>query len=173
MRNYLLQLLFSVILNACFTTSYGQDLISAKPVNKVPEPFYILNSNIIVNGLVLSLDPKKISEVIIYRDKDAPDLLRNLASTNIVAMTYDGQISSKSFAEVGNELNLHSPFSFVIDGHKLNDAQMSTLRIVPEAIGQLKVIQATSNNQETTVNIQLVIPKKKSQKNPPGTIMIR
>ncbi len=153
--------------------SYGQSSTSNEPPNKTPEPLYILNSNIIGNGLISSLDQKNIKDLVIYREKTAPNSLQNLASTGIIAINYNGDINSKSFTEIGLQHGLNGPLVFILNGHKLDAAQIATLRIVPQAIGQLNIKLATAKSPETVINIQLAKSKTNSKNNPPGTIMIR
>lgn len=173
MRIYLLRLLFIVTLSACAIRSHGQNPANSKPISKVKDPLYIFNSNIIGNGLIANLNPKDFKDVVVYKEQNGPSLLKNLTSSGILAITYDGKINSKSFAEIGLQLGLHGPLGFVIDGHKLDADQQATLRIAPEAIGQLNVTPATSANSETLVSVQIVESKTASQRNARGTVMIR
>ena len=173
MRIHLLRFLFIATLSACAIKSYGQGSVTNRPTNKNQEPLYIFNSNIIGNGLITSLNPKDFKNIVVYKEQDGPDVLKNLTSSGILAITYDGKINSKSFAEIGLQLGLHGPLSFVVGGLKLDAVQQSTLRIAPEAIGQLIVTPATSANSETLVNIQIVESKAASKENARGTVMIR
>jgi len=173
MRIYLLRLLFIVTLTTFAIRSHGQNPANSKPISTIKEPLYILNSNIIGNGLIANLNPKYFKDIVVYKEQDRPSLLKNLTSSGVLAITYDGKINSKSFAEVGLQLGLHGPLSFVINGHKLDANQQATLRIAPEAIGQLNITPATSANSETLVYIQLIEYKTTSQRNARGTVMIR
>lgn len=170
MRTYLLRLLSIATLTAYSTMSYGQ-----KPTSKSLEPLYIINSNVIANGLIPLLNPKDYSKIIVYKDNDAPERLKNLSSSGIIDITYEKPINSKSFAQIGLELGLHGPIGFVINGKKLDAAQLASLRIAPEAIGQLQVTPATSTASETVVSISIQTSESKitSQKNARGTVMIR
>lgn len=168
MRTYLLRFLFVATLTACSIMSYGQ-----KPTSNTLEPLYIINSNIIANGLIPLLNPKEYSNIIVYKDNDAPTPLKNLSSSGIISITYEKPINSKSFAQIGLELGLHGPLGFVINGNRLDASQVANLRIAPEAIGQLHVTPAISTASEAVVNIQTAVSKTTSQKNSRGTVMIR
>ncbi|GAB3637676.1 hypothetical protein GCM10027422_32660 [Hymenobacter arcticus] len=142
-------------------------------MSNASEPLYIINGNIIGNSIISSLNSANFKGVIVYKNQDGPGILKNLSSTGIIAITYDGQISSKSFAEIGNQLGLHGSLSFIVNGHKLDATQLTGLRIVPEAIGTPHITKATLEVPETTVNIQTVESKSSAQRSAPGTIMIR
>lgn len=172
MRNHL-RLLTIAALSACSMTSYGQGSSPNKSIHNIPDALRIFNSNIIGNGLESRLDSKKIKEIVVYKGQDGPGVLKDMTSAGILAITYDGQISSKSFAEIGAQYGLHSPLSFVLNGHKLDSAQLAFLRIAPEAIGKIAIIPAAAGTPETTVNIQLAEAKTASKSNAPGTVMIR
>lgn len=150
--------------------SYGQASTVAQSMDKVPEPLYIINSNVIGNGFIEQLDPKKIKQVVVYKGQDGPTGLKNLTSGGVLAITYDGQIDSVPLAEVGAKQRGRGPVGFQLNGKKLDASQVASLRIVPEAIGQ---VLATTAASETVVNIRLAEGKAKNKPNAPGSIRIR
>jgi hypothetical protein len=170
----LLRLLLIAALSFRFFTSYGQDAATSQALGHLPEPLFIINSTIIANGLVAQLDAKNFKHIVVYKEQTAttPTLLKNLA-TGIIAITYDGKVESKSFAKIGRQYGVQGPLSVVLNGRKLSPEQVATLRIAPEAIGQVQVTRATPGTSETIVAIQLAESKPDSQGHAPGTIMIR
>ncbi|TGE18614.1 hypothetical protein [Hymenobacter elongatus] len=172
MQIYFLRLLFIATLCASSIISYGQATATSQALKQIPEPLFIINSVIIANGRIATIDPKDYKDLVIYREQTAPDLLKNLAA-GIIAITYDGQIESKSFAEIGRQHGVRGPLSVVLNGRKLSAEQVATLRIAPEAIGQVQVTRASNDSSETIVAIQLTVLKSNSKKHPAGTIMIR
>jgi hypothetical protein len=160
-------------LNIHSLVSFGQSTLPSKPVSKIPEPLYIFNSNIIGNGLITKLNPKDFKSVIVYRGQEGPSVLNNLTSASVLSITYDGQIDSKSFAEIGLQNGLQGPIGVVLNGRKLSAEQSSTLRIAPEAIGQLRITPAVPGASEAIVSIQIVESTTNNQRHAPGTIMIR
>lgn len=163
MRNHLLQLLFVAILLAHSAVGYGQSSAYGKLLKSIPEPVYLLNSTTIVNGLFTSLNPKSFTSIIVYKNQEVPDPLKNLSSTGIVDISCNQAILGNSFTEIASQHGLHGPVTFIINGNKLNAMQLAVLRIAPEAIGQLSVTQPTSQNSDTIVNIQLAVSKKTEQ----------
>jgi len=175
MRTYLLRLLLIAASYASSFLSYGQDSPSRKSPYQIPDPIIIINSTIIANGFFDRLDPMDIKELFIYRESNTPSLLRNLtlAGVGIVAITYDKPVVSHSFTGIARQQGVRGPFRVVLNGQTLDAAQVATLRIAPEAIGQVQVTRATSGTAEALMTIKLVEAKTDSQRHPPGTIMIR
>lgn len=173
MRNILLPLMLIAALNTCSTMSYGQVVNSKAPAAQIPDPVYIINTNIIANGVVLQLDSKKFGEILVYKNYNAPSLMKNLASAGIISITYNGQINSKSFLDISKDQGIIGSVIFAINGYQLDATQLSTLRIVPEAIGLMKVTAATSKVSATTISIQLTESNSNNYKKGAGTIMIR
>ncbi|UOQ52910.1 hypothetical protein [Hymenobacter cellulosivorans] len=176
MQTHLFRLLLISCLHACALVSYGQAASASNAPKRIPEPLCIVNSTIIANGGMSGLDVTKLKSVVVYKsndDQDTPALLRGLASTGIIAITYDGKVGSTSFARLGRQHGAKSPFRVVINGQLLDGAQQKTLRIIPEAVGQLQVIPASATTSQALVTIQLAKAKLDTTKRPPGTIMIR
>ncbi|PJJ61110.1 hypothetical protein [Hymenobacter chitinivorans] len=173
MQTYFLRLLFLTTLSLCSATAYGQETATSKALKQIPEPLFIINSTIIANGRITTIDPKDYKDIMVYRNPTAPEILKNVTSGGIIAITYEGPIESKSFAQVARQHGVRGPVSIVLNGHKLSAEQAATLRIAPEAIDQVQVTRATADSAETTLAIQLTVLKSDSTKYPPGTIMIR
>jgi hypothetical protein len=175
MRAYIIRLLLVSTVIVCSINSYGQSTYS-NSIPKIPEPLYLINSTIIANGIIRNLNKEHIKNIAIYRGHDEPNTLKDLSSTGIIDMTYDAQVESESFTELGLRLKLLSPIIFVINGHKLTSTQVNNLRISPKAIGKLKITLATLGTPETAVCIQLAEfgrnPQGSQVDNPSG-VMIR
>ncbi|MCB2377411.1 hypothetical protein LGH70_07455 [Hymenobacter sp. BT635] len=154
-------------------SSYGQAPATGPARQPMPEPLYIINSTIIANGLVAEIDVQAIKNMVVYKGQSIPDELKNMTTTGIIAITYAGRIKSKSFAALGRQYGVRGPRSVVLNGHKLSPEQASTLRLAPEAIGQVLVIPPTADTAETLLTIQLAVSKPASHQYPPGTIMLR
>ncbi|MBX0291605.1 hypothetical protein K3G63_14235 [Hymenobacter sp. HSC-4F20] len=174
MPTYSLPLLVLAGVSVSSVSSYGQGAASDKQtVSKIAEPLYIINSHIIGNGLVAQLNPADITKVVVYKPGSTPGSVGTLASTGILALSYTGWVASRSFAKIGRMHGVRRPFRVVLNGTPLNDEQIATLRIAPQAIGRLQVTPATSETAETTISIQLAEAPTSSQSRPPGSIMIR
>lgn len=156
--------------------SHGQDSSSGEQLKQLPEPIYLINSNIIGNGALAQLNAKNIKETVVYKSEQGPGIFRNLTPAGILAITYNGPVVSESFADVVRQHKLQGPVSFVINGRKLSAAQTEALRIMPAAIGKLQVISPTVTTDETVINIQLAKAEATAQQKSVGTtphVMIR
>lgn len=170
-----LRLFCLVGLCACAFASYGQATTSyERPKVELPDPLYVMNSTVIINGLIASFDPKDIESINVYKGKDEPPQLRNLGPAGILDITCSKRIKSESFAQIGRRLGLRGPSIFAINGYPVSAAALNSLRIAPEAIGQIHITQATPESPATRVDIWLTPFKApNTSKHPPGTIMIR
>lgn len=155
------------------TTSYN------RPQVPIPEPVYVLNSTIIINGVFADFTKQEIQKIVVYKNGNMPDSqdiapqLKNLG-VDVLDITSSKRVRSKSFTQLGRQLGLHGPLSFALNGHPLDGQAVALLRIAPAAIGQLHIVQATPELPETRVDIWLVVPPKTDySKYPPGTIFIR
>lgn len=108
----------------------------------------------------------------VYKDDNTPVDLKNLSSAGIVSVDYNGRIASESFAELGRRLGLQGPLYFTLNGHALNEAQVATLRIASEAIGQVHTTPA-SGTPGTVVNIALAAPQPDAQRRATSPVMLR
>ncbi len=164
--------------------SYAQETTSySRPQVPIPDPIIVLNSTIIINGVIADFtaqDTKEITKVMVYRGADTPSAeyraapyLKNLG-VGVLDITSSKQVPSQSFAELGRQLGLHGPLAFALNGHTLDAQAVAALRIAPAAIGQLHIMQPTTELPETRVDIWLVLPPKPDySKYPPGTAFIR
>lgn len=177
MRPYLLRLLLLVFLQAYFLTSYGQTSLSnTPPITIVPDPLYLVNSTIVVNGALGHIIPNDMDKMMIYRSGTAPELLNSLTSTGIIDMMLKKSskaIKSKSFKQVARQQKVRGPFRVALNGQLLSAAQATTLRIAPAAIGQVQVTPATVADPAALLSITLAKYKPVPKQHPPGTIMIR
>lgn len=173
MRNRLLRIAFLAALNAFAIKSRSQNPTSDAKQHGLPQPLFILNSSVICNPARNAPDPQSIAEIAVYRENNCPAAWKNLAASGIAAITYKGRVKSKTFAELGHRLGLNGPIGVVLDGRKLDPAQVATLRITPEAIGQVQLAKATTGTPENVLFITLKEFKADSTAHPPGTIMIR
>lgn len=176
MRRSWLRLLYLVGLCACALGSQAQETVSySRPQVQIPDPLYVLNSRIIINGLLEKFNPKDIKHIMIYKGHDEPPQLQHLGSAGIVDISFSRHVSrnvrSKSFRQIGRQLGLRGPVIFALNGHTVEPAAVAGLRIAPEAIGQLHILPATPETPETRVDIWMVLPKERVY--PPGTILIR
>lgn len=168
MSTHLLRFFLLAALIVRFNASYGQNK------NKlIKEPLYIVNSNIIYNGLVSNLGPADIKNVSVYKGNKIPKVLDGISDTGVIQIETDKDFKSISFIDLAHQHGMQGPFRVVIDGHTLDAAQTSALRIAPEAIGQVQVAPATATTPEAVLIVQLAKPKEDSQKTAPGTIMLR
>ncbi|WP_088844836.1 hypothetical protein [Hymenobacter gelipurpurascens] len=142
-----------------------------------------MNSTVIINGLLPKFTKKEtqeIKQVMVYKGLDslgpqaANTQLLHLSPTGVIDITSAKRVRSKSFAQVGRQLGLRAPLQFAINGHLLDQQAVATLRIAPEAIGQLHVLLPTPEQPITRVDIWLVLPSKTDpSKHAPGTIFVR
>ena len=170
MRNCFCHWFFVVALCFRFIPSHGQDTTTQQALSQIPEPLYIINSTIIANGLVAEIDPKAIKSIVVYKESSIPEQYRDIAA-GIVAIACDGKIKSRSFAAIGRQYGARGPIRVVLNGRVLNAAQAATLRIAPQAVGQVQVTAATAAIPATTVAIRLAVAKP--VQHAPGSIMIR
>lgn len=172
MHSHLKVIFCLALLNAVAVTGYGQAKSVAEKRYDVKPALFILNANVIANGFVARLDPKDFQDMALYNNQDAPGALKNLSAGGVVVITYNGRVKSESFAELSQRLGLQGPVSFVLNGHTLDAAQVATLRIVPEAIEQVRTT-SRPGTPGAVVNISLTEAKSDDQRRAPGTVMIR
>ncbi|WBA40171.1 hypothetical protein [Hymenobacter canadensis] len=140
----------------------------------MPDPIYLLNSSIVINGALEYIVPNDIDRVVIHKTDTAPEALHNLASTGIVDIALkksSKSIKSKTFKQVARQQKVRGPFRVVLNGQLLSAAQATTLRIAPAAIGQVQVTPATADDPVALLSIKL--SREKPIQHPPGAIMIR
>ena len=163
--------------------SYAQETTSySRPQVLNPDPIYVLNSSVIINGVIADFtaqETKEIKKVTVYKGVGAPGAqdiaphLKNLG-VGVFDITSSRPVPSQSFAELGRQLGLHGPLAFALNGHTLDAQAVAALRIAPAAIGQLHIVQPTAELPETRVDIWLVAPPKPDySKYPPGTVFLR
>ena len=166
----------TLVSHAQETTSYS------RPQVPIPDPVYVLNSTIIINGVIADFtaqEAKEVQKVVVYKGVDTPDSqdiapqLKNLG-VGVLDITSSKRVRSRSFAQLGRQLGLRGPLAFALNGHPLDAQAVAVLRIAPAAIGQLHIVQPTPELPETRVDVWLVDPPKTDySKYPPGTIFIR
>ena len=159
------------------TTSYS------RPPATIPDPVYVLNSTIIINGMLADFtdeDARQIKQIMIYKGLNSPEAqaaapqLSNLSPAGVVDIISSKRVRSQSFSQLGRQLGVHGPLVFALNGHLLDQSTVATLRIVPAAIGQIHIVRPTPEQPATRVDIWLVLPPKTdSSRYPPGTIFIR
>jgi hypothetical protein len=139
----------------------------------------VLNSTIIINGLLAEFDKKEIKKVLVYKGLDTPggqDIapqLKNLG-VSVIDIASSKHVRSKSFSQLARQLGLRAPLIFAINGHSLDPQAVALLRIAPAAIGQVHIMHPTPELPETRVDIWMVLPRKTdNSKYPPGTIFVR
>ena len=183
MNSRWLRLLCLLALCSVTLVSQAQETTSySRPLGPFPDPVYVLNSTIIINGVLADFtvqDTKEIKKVVVYKgantpsDKDIAPQLKNLG-VGVIDITASKRVHSQSFAQLGRKLGLRDPLTFALNGHLLDAQTVAALRIAPAAIGQLHIVQPTSRLPETRIDIWLVAPPKTDySKYPPGTIFIR
>ncbi|TGD80645.1 hypothetical protein [Hymenobacter wooponensis] len=140
----------------------------------------MLNSTIIINGLLQELNPQEITSVEVYKGPGSPEAptaaphLKNLSPAGALNITSSKRVRSRSFAQVGRRLGLRGPLIFALNGHTLTSQDAAALRIAPSAIGQVHILRPTPEAPETRVDIWLTLsPKSESSHHPPGSIFIR
>ncbi|GGG37979.1 hypothetical protein [Hymenobacter glacieicola] len=173
MNQHLFRFLLLAGLTASAFRGHGHPPVAvSKARYAVAEPLYLLNSNSIMSsGFLPQLTPAAIAKVHIYKPNYVPPLLAGLDWAGIVAISYPKPIASQSLAQISRRHGVRGPFRVVIDGRLLSAEQVATLRMVPEAIGQVRVTPATPAVPEAVVAITLT--KAKPVEHPPGTILIR
>ena len=144
--------------------------ITDQPLKSVrPQPFYLVNSRIIVGIGLARINSRNIANVYVYRVADAPVKWRGLATNGLIDITLKLHIApsfkTKSVAAIGRGLKLRGAVSYQLEGLPLEDLN---LRVATADIASLDTQQTDSG---TVVNIRLA--RFKSTVYPPGTIMIR
>jgi hypothetical protein len=134
-----------------------------------PQPVFLINSNLIVGGGLVKINPQDIAEIKVYKGSDAPAKWRSLTANGIIAITLKLDVKalpkSKSLVEIGKSMKVRGPVTYQLEGLPLEDL---TLRIATADIAQLDT-QPTASG--TVVNIRLAVPPPVVH--PPGTILIR
>ena len=179
MTLYWLRLLCLFGLGGSTLTSQAQGTASySRPQASIPDPVYVLNSTVIINGLPAKLKPQEIKKVVVYKP-GAPDTqaaaphLNNLG-VGVLDITSAKRVRSQSFSQLGRQLGLKGPLTFALNGHSLDPPAVAALRITPAAIGQIHILRPTTEQPETRVDIWLVpSPKPDTSQYPPETIFVR
>lgn len=160
--------------NAQETTFYS------RPQVPIPDPVYVLNSTIIINGVLQDINPQEIKGIMVYKGPTSPGAetvapqLRNLGTAGVLDITSGKRVKSQSFAQIGRRLRLRGPLTFALNGHPLDAQAVAALRVAPAAIGQLHILRPTPEAPVTRVDIWPVPPPKPDTSNyPPGTIFLR
>lgn len=147
---------------------------------------FLLNSTIIVNGLLAEIaekDKRAAKKVRVYKSVDSvintttPDLsayLQRLSSSGLIDISLAKRVRSQSIHRLGRQLGLRGPLVFALNSYPLDPQTVAAVRIAPAAIGQIHIIQPSLQARETRVDIWLVPPAKPDpSRYPPGTIFIR
>ena len=143
---------------------------AARPA--LPEPTYLLNSQIIIGGSGLSgINPHDIAALHVYKDAEAPAQWRSLTEHGIIDITLKPgvklKLKTKSLAAIRRQAKATGLVSFKLNGLRLED---TSLRIAKAAIAGLDVLRDESG---TVINIRLAPFKPFPRHDPPGTIYIR
>jgi len=176
---YWLRLLCLFGLCVSTLTSQAQETTSySRPQVQFPDPVYVLNSTVIINGVFAKLEPQEIKKVMVYRpgtpDTQAAAPHLNNLGVAVIDIISPKHVRSQSFSQLGRQLGLKGPLTFALNGHSLDPQAVAALRIAPAAIGQIHILRPTTEQPETRVDIWLVPPPKPDpSKYPPGTIFIR
>ncbi|NVO84082.1 hypothetical protein [Hymenobacter terrestris] len=171
-RLYLTGILLACGWGNAYTTLAQQTTAYTLPSVVQAQAVFVLNSTIIVNGMLNKLPPNDIKAVMVYKGNKAeyPVQLRNLGA-GIIDIKLAKRIKSQSFAKLGKQLGINGPVLFALNGHPLDAPTVAGLRIAPAAIGQLHIVRPTAGQTATLVDVWLAqSPKTESA---PGTIMIR
>ena len=161
----------AILCPGCFT-SYGQQITSySQSVGPFPEPLYLVNSTIIMNGTFTTINPKDIESIRIYKGQDGPPNLKNLDFTGIVAVEYKQKIKSQPLAKLAKRLGVSGPLIFALNRHALPPEAARILRIVPAGIAQLHLTLPTAETPATRIDIWTIPPKEPEY--PRERIMIR
>jgi len=178
MRNTLLNFSIFIILTVFAKLAYAQtpaamSSAEVKKVREIPTPLFIVNSIIVGDKIISQLETQAIKNTVIYRGLNAPGIYANLTTAGIVVITSEEQIANQSFAELAAQRRVSGRISFLLNGHELNAAQATTIRINPESIEQLHITPPSTAGGETTVSIQVASSKPDTSKHLPGTVRIR
>jgi hypothetical protein len=176
-----LRILCLVGLCTVSSSGYAQETTSySRPQMPISDPVYVLNSTVIINGLLAEFTPQEIKGITVYKGPASPGTetvapqLRNLSSAGVLDIKSAKRVKSQSFAQVGRRLGLRGPLTFAVNGHPLDPQAVAALRVAPAAIGQLHILRPTPEAPETRVDIWLVpAPKPDTSNYPPGTIFLR
>ncbi|TGE04120.1 hypothetical protein [Hymenobacter fodinae] len=174
--------LFCLMALGCIALpGHAQETASySRPQVQISEPVYVLNSSIIINGLLQNINPQHIKSIEVYKDPGNSEAqagashLKNLSRFGVINITYPKRVRSRTFAQVGRRLGLRGPLIFALNGHTLSTEDAAALRIAPVAIGQLHIQKPTPEAPETRVDIWLTLPPNSSHSpRSPGTILLR
>ncbi|QNH63076.1 hypothetical protein [Hymenobacter sediminicola] len=162
---------------------YAQETTTySRPQGPIGDPIVVLNSTIIINGVLAEFTPKETSEIksmTVYKGPDtqsSQDIAPHLKNIRggLIDITADKRVRSQSFPQLGRQLGLKGPLTFALNGQPLDPQAVAALRIAPAAIGQIHLVQPTADAPQTRVDIWLVPPPKPdTSKYPPGTIFLR
>ncbi len=149
-------------------TTIFQERLTAR--RSSPEPIYLLNSHFIINELV-SINPRDIADIHVYKGADAPVQWRSLTEHGIIDITLKPgvrlKLKSKSLAAIRRQAKVSGPVSFQLNGLRLED---SSLRIGAAIAG----LDVSHSDGTTVINIRLAPPLPSPPRHdPPGTIYIR
>lgn len=151
------------------------------PEASKPESLLLLNTSMIINSEVLSSicgrtsRCKNIKRGKVYQPTTVPRQWRSLAANDIVDVIVKKKavagVSSKTLAEIGEELKLSGAVSYAIDAMPVADA---SLRIATAAIGEIQVTPATAATPAALVTICIAHPAPAAPRNvPPGPLRVR
>ncbi|MBT2558271.1 hypothetical protein J7E24_10790 [Hymenobacter sp. ISL-91] len=171
-RLYLTVILLAGVWGGAHTALAQQTSAYVRPPAVLTEPIVVLNSNIIISGILHEVNSNDIKAVKVYKGNkaDYPAQLRNLGVA-VVDVQSSERIKSQSFAELGKQLGINGPVLFALNGHPLDAPTVAGLRIAPAAIGQLHIVRPTAGQPATLVDVWLAQSPK--PEHAPGTIMIR
>ncbi|RFP64376.1 hypothetical protein D0N36_14400 [Hymenobacter lapidiphilus] len=174
---------FLFLLGLCLVTrvSHAQETTTySRPQGPIGDPVFVLNSTVIINGIIADYAGTDIQKVWVYKRADTldahniPPHLRSISAAGVIDITSPKRVASRSFPQLGRQLGLRGPAVFALNGHPLDPPAVATLRIAPAAIGQIHLVRPTTDAPHTRVDIWLVLPPKPdTSKYPPGTIFLR
>ena len=162
------------VAQAQVTTTYS------RPQGPIGDPVFVLNSTVVVNGVIADYAGNDIKKVWVYKRADTldtpkiPPHLRSISAAGIIDIASPKHVASRSFPQLGRQLGLRGPVAFALNGHPLDPPAVAALRIAPAAIGQIHLMRPTADAPHTRVDVWLVLPPKPdTSKYPPGTIFLR
>jgi hypothetical protein len=161
--------------HAQVTTTYS------RPPGPMVDPVFVLNSRVIVNGVIAEYTGKDIRAVMVYkRGADSlyqapfPAQLRSISAAGVIDIASAKRVRSRSFPQLGRQLGVWGPVVFALNGHPLDPPAVAALRVAPAAIGQIHLVRPTVDAPRTRIDVWLVLPPKPdTSKYPPGTIFLR
>ena len=137
------------------------------------EPLYLVNSKIIVNGILGGIYPQDIKSVMVYKGDDTPASWRLTPNGGVIDLHLKKSVRmpSRSLASLKRQAHLTGPVRFAVDGRPLPDA---TLRVATRGIERLEAQSARPDGSPAELNILLT--RSSPINHPPGKtrrIMLR